>query len=174
MSDTSVIAANHKVTGTISAAEDLVIVGRVEGRIQSEATVVIEAQAIVEAEVLARHVIVKGIVVGDVSGVEGIEITATGQVLGDLRTRRLALRGGGRVLGNVHTGIDVPAYAMAGKNAGAAAWSRGASRPQQRAFEEVVESSSRASSSGFTPPPASTSGAGEARKAKKEPSREAL
>src|SRR5262245_41953462 len=103
VSDTSVIAAGHKVTGTVSAAEDLIVVGRVVGRIQSEATVVIETQAIIEGEIVARHVLVKGIVVGDVSGVEGIEVAPSGQVLGDLRTRRLALRAGGRVNGAVMT-----------------------------------------------------------------------
>lgn len=169
MSDVSVIAASHKVTGTVSAAEDLVVQGRVEGRIQSEATVVIETNAIVEAEILARHVLVKGIVIGDVSGVEGIEIAPSGQVLGDLRTRRLALRPGGRVLGNVQTGIEVAGYTMAGKNSGAAAWQR-PTRPAQRAFEEVVETT-RASS--FTPPVAASGGPGEVKKAKKEPSREA-
>lgn len=171
MNETSVIAANHKVTGVVSAAEDLVVQGRVEGRIQSEATVVIEAQAIVEAEIIARHVLVRGIVVGDVSGVEGIEIAPSGQVLGDLKTRRLALRAGGRVLGTVQTGVEVQGYTMAGKNAGAAAWQRSAPRPRQTTFAEEVVETTRVAASTFTPPVGSS---GEAKKSKKEPSREAI
>jgi len=171
VNDVSVISANHKVTGTVSAAEDLVVQGRVEGRIQSEATVVIEAQAIVEGEILARHVLVKGIVIGDVSGIEGIEIAPSGQVLGDLRTRRLALRAGGRVLGAVQTGIEVQAYTMAGKNTGAGGWQRTARPAATRGFtEEVVETSRPA----FTPPVASPATAvGESKKSKKEHPREA-
>lgn len=170
MSDVSVIAASHKVSGTVSAAEDLIVQGRVEGRIQSEATVVIETNAIVEGEVLARNVLVKGIVVGDISGVDGIEIAPSGQVMGDLRTRRLALRAGGRVVGLVQSGIEVQPYVMAGKNAGAAAWQRtAAARPVQRSFSEEVVETSRTP---FTPPVASPT-PGEVKKAKKEPSREA-
>lgn len=170
MSDVSVIALGHKVTGTVSAAEDLVIQGRVEGRIQSEATVIVDTQAIVEAEILARHVLIKGIVIGDVSGVEGIEVAPSGQVLGDLRTRRLALRAGGRVLGVVQSGVEVQPYAMAGKSAGAAAWQRGTARPARSYSEEVVETSRPA-----FPAPATAASAAPAdvKKAKKEPSREA-
>ena len=173
MSDVSVISASHKVTGTVSAAEDLVVQGRVEGRIQSEAAVIIETQAIVEGDILARHVLVKGIVVGDVSGVEGIEIAPSGQVLGDLHTRRLALRAGGRVLGVVQTGIEVQAYAMAGKSTAAASWQRTA-RPAARGFAEEVVETSHAT---FTPPVVAATesvGAGAPKRAKKEPSREAL
>lgn len=173
MSDVSVIAQNHRVVGTVSAAEDLIIQGRVEGRIQSEATVIIDQAAIVEAEILARHVLVKGIVVGDVSGVEGIEIAPGGQVLGDLRTRRLALRAGGRVAGNVLTGVEVQPFTMAGKG-GAQAWQRQTPRPPQvRGFSEEIVETSRPSS--FTPAPQpATVGAGEVKKAKKEPSRESI
>ncbi|MFO0744056.1 MAG: polymer-forming cytoskeletal protein [Myxococcota bacterium] len=181
MSDTSYISAGQRVVGTVSAAEDLVIVGRVEGRIQSEATVTIEAQAIVEADILARHVVVRGIVIGEIAGVDGIEIAPTGQVLGDLKTRRLALRAGGRVAGLVHTGIEVPPYAYGGKTTTATrarvqapTGSLGSSMasspsPSPRSAwpttsEEVVESSGSRSSGNPH----------EARKAKKEPSREAI
>lgn len=169
MSDVSVISLGHKVEGTISAAEDLVIQGRVEGRIQSEATVIVDTQAIVEAEILARHVLIKGVVIGDVSAVEGIEVAPSGQVLGDLRTRRLALRAGGRVLGGVQSGVEVQPFAMAGKSAGAAAWQRPA-RSAMRAYPEEVVETSRTS---FTPPAPASAAPAEAKKAKKEPSREA-
>lgn len=180
MSDTSYISAGQRVVGTVSAAEDLVIVGRVEGRIQSEATVTVEAQAIVEADIHARHVVVRGIVVGEIAGVDGIEVAPTGQVLGDLRTRRLALRAGGRISGLVHSGIDVQPYTYAGKSAASARRPASSSssspsgggfssQPQSRASwptasEEVVETS----------PARASSNPNEARKAKKEPSREAI
>jgi cytoskeletal protein CcmA (bactofilin family) len=173
VSELSVIAANHRVVGTISAAEDLLVQGRVEGRILSDATLVIDASAIVEGEIHARHVIVRGVVVGDVSGVDQIEVAPTGQILGDLKTRRLALKAGGRVSGLVHTGIEVPAYAAQSTARAAQGTWRGsatAARPAAPARswpEEVVETGPRTA-------PASNAGAGEARKAKKEPSREAI
>jgi cytoskeletal protein CcmA (bactofilin family) len=172
VSDISVIAANHRVLGTISAAEDLIVQGRVEGKILSEATLVVDTQAIVEGEILARHVVIRGVVVGDVSGVEGIEVAPSGQVLGDLKTRRLALKAGGRVSGLVHTGIEVQGYSAA-KGASAAAW-------QQRRPAAVATPPSSTAPRGWTeeivetgPRPAVGSVA-DAKKPKKEPSRETL
>jgi cytoskeletal protein CcmA (bactofilin family) len=170
VSDISVIAPNHRIVGTISAAEDLVVQGRVEGRILSEATLVIDAQAIVEGEILARHVVIRGVVVGDVSGVEGIEVAPSGQVLGDLKTRKLALKAGGRVSGLVHTGIEVPGYSAA---KGSSSWQRPTARPTVSApastaprgwTEEIVETGPRA------PSPANA----DLKKVKKEPSRETI
>lgn len=174
MSDISVIAANHKVTGTISAAEDLLVQGRVEGRILSDATLVIDASAIVEGEILARHVIVRGVVVGDISAVEQIEVAPSGQVLGDLRTRRLALKAGGRISGLVHTGIEVAAHTGQTGARAQTNWrqSTGAARPAaapavaapSRSWsEEVVETGPRAAT-----------GSPDVKKTKKEPSRETM
>jgi len=170
VSDISVIAANHKVTGTISAAEDLLIQGRVEGKILSDATLVIDASAIIEGEILARHVIVRGVVIGDVSAVEQIEVAPSGQILGDLRTRRLALKAGGRVSGLVHTGIEIAAHTGQAASRGAQSnWRASAPArpaPARNSWpEEVVETGPRATVS---------VGAGEAKKSKKEPSREAI
>lgn len=172
VNDVAHIAAGHRVVGTVSAAEDLVILGRVEGRIQSEGMVTIEVGAIVEAEILARHVVIRGVVVGDVSGVEGIEVAAQAQVLGDLRTRRLALKAGGRVAGAVLTGVEVQPFIYAGKSAAQSAWrSRGATQPMTGVrspwpVDEVVEP--RAAVAG------SVAGAAGADVRKTEPSREVL
>jgi cytoskeletal protein CcmA (bactofilin family) len=122
MKDTAIIAAGSRVIGTITAAEDLMVQGRVEGRIQSEAAVVIDTQAIVEGDIVAHHVVVRGIVVGDISAVETIEIASTAQVAGDLKTRRLALRPGGRVAGTVASGVEVQGFG-AKTTTRAASWS---------------------------------------------------
>lgn len=174
MSDTSYISAGQRVVGTVSAAEDLVIVGRVEGRIQSEATVTVEAQAIVEADILARHVVVRGVVVGEIAGVEGIEIASTGQVLGDLKTRRLALRAGGRVAGQVHTAVEVQPFTYAGKSAA----NRARTAPSMSAMPSMAPSRAAWPTTSDEVVETSTARAAnipsEARKAKKEPSREAI
>jgi len=171
VSDISVIAPNHRVLGTISAAEDLVVQGRVEGKILSEATLVVDTQAIIEGEILARNVVIRGVVVGDVSGVEGIEVAPSGQVLGDLKTRRLTLKAGGRVSGLVHTGIEVAPH-NAGKGASSTAWQQrrpatGSTAPSSTAprgwTEEIVETGPRTASS-----------VADAKKPKKEPSRETI
>ena len=167
MKDTATIAAGHRVIGTISAAEDLVIHGRVEGRIQSEATVIVEASAIIEADILANHVVVKGIVIGEVQAVEGIEVWSTAQIAGDLKTRRLTLRAGGRVSGLVASGVDVAGFSAGMKSsAKAATWTAPARAIEPSAAviswpsDEVVETETRESSRAS------------AKNRRKEPSRE--
>lgn len=172
MSDITIISQGQRIVGTVSAGEDLIVLGRIEGRIQSEATVTIEAQAIVEGDIHARHVLVKGVVVGEIAAVDGIEIAASAQVLGDLKTRRLALRPGGRVAGLAQSGIEVPpfSYGSRGNSARRATTSSAptftsqpASTPWPR--DEVVETSPRPSAQ-----PALQQH--DQRKGKKEPSRE--
>ncbi len=131
MKDNAVIAAGHRVSGNISAAEDLAIFGRVEGRIQSEATVVVEGSAIIEGDITAAYVVVRGLVVGDIAGVEGVEVAPGAQVAGDIRTRRLTLRAGGRVAGTVSTGVEVAGVAtgLARGVQASGAWASSATAP---------------------------------------------
>jgi len=177
MKDTATIAAGHRVIGTISASEDLLILGRVEGRIQSEATVVVEASAIIEGDIVARNVVIRGIVVGDVQAVEAIEIAPTAQVAGDLRAKRLGLRAGGRISGLVASGVDVQGY-VSGRRAVTTArtaqpWSSPKASEAPPAWtavergipEEVVESDESEDTSETR---------SSSRRRKKEPSREVL
>jgi cytoskeletal protein CcmA (bactofilin family) len=177
MKDTATIAAGSRIIGNISASEDLIVHGRVEGRIQSEATVIIEAAAIVEADILANQVVVRGIVVGDIQAVEGIEIAASGQVAGDLRARRLTLRAGGRVAGQVASGVEVQGFSTGFKAATRSSGWQSAPRPTPPASvaepasgwpaDEVVESAPRNTESGDSPRTGS-------RRGRKEPSREVI
>jgi len=109
---TTHIGANETIVGNLRAGEDLSIAGRVQGRIDSEAGVIIEAGAIVEADIRAKELIVRGVLIGTSQVVDQVEITANGQVVGDIHTRRLQLRAGGRVQGEIATGMEVQPYAF--------------------------------------------------------------
>jgi cytoskeletal protein CcmA (bactofilin family) len=127
------IANGHTIVGVLRAGEDLSIAGHVKGRIESEGVVIVEAGGIVEADVRARELIVRGIVVGDVASVDGVEVTANGQVLGSVTTRRVLMRAGGRILGEVSTGVDVQGFVYPERVAAAAQARRGTGTiPQAR------------------------------------------
>lgn len=115
----TLISAGQVVSGTIRAGEDLVIAGRVRGSVESEGLVVVEAGGVIEADLRAREIVVRGVVVGEVAAVEQLEVAANGQVLGTVKTRRLLLRPGGRIHGDVTTGMEIQAAVYSDRLSGA-------------------------------------------------------
>lgn len=101
------ISENQRVEGTLRASEDVNLAGRLYGRLESERTFTVEATGYVEAECFAKTLIVHGVVVGDIHVSEDLIIERTGQVQGSIRARRMKLRAGGRISGQVATGVEV-------------------------------------------------------------------
>ena len=106
MASTSVISAGQIIDGAVSAQEDLIVDGRIDGSVESTQQVVITADGVVEASIHAREVVVEGTVVGDLTVSEDVTVTASGQVQGAIRAKRLTLEAGGRVSGMVVTGVE--------------------------------------------------------------------
>jgi cytoskeletal protein CcmA (bactofilin family) len=101
------ISANQRVDGTLRASEDVSLAGRLYGRLESDRTFTVEEGAYVEAECFVKTLVVHGIVVGDIHASEDLIIERTGQVQGTIRARRMKLRAGGRISGQVATGVEV-------------------------------------------------------------------
>jgi len=58
--------------------------GRVDGRIDLQRTLVVAPSGIVKAEVKVKNAIVSGVVVGNIHASESIEITREGRMVGDI------------------------------------------------------------------------------------------
>ncbi len=101
------ISENQRVDGTFRASEDVSLAGRLYGRLESERAFTVEASGYVEAECFVKTLIVHGVVVGDIHASEDLIIERTGQVQGSIRARRMKLRAGGRISGQVATGVEV-------------------------------------------------------------------
>lgn len=109
MRSESRILANTLVRADIEAHEDLTIEGHVIGSVTGTAHLTIVEGAVVEADIHVRRIVVSGVVVGNISAVEAVEVAATGQVKGNIRTQALTLTTGGRISGNVKSGVSVEA-----------------------------------------------------------------
>ncbi|MEC9073416.1 MAG: polymer-forming cytoskeletal protein, partial [Myxococcota bacterium] len=103
MASISVISAGQLVEGAVSATEDLLVEGRIDGSVGSTHKVIVAADGYLEASVQAREVVVDGTIVGDLTVTEDVTVTATGQIQGEIRAKRLSLEAGGRVCGLVVT-----------------------------------------------------------------------
>lgn len=78
------------VTGDLTAAEDLVVGGRVEGAVAlSNHTL-----TVVHANVVAKSVIVLGTIVGNVEASERLELREASTVFGDVTAPRIAMAAG--------------------------------------------------------------------------------
>jgi len=96
------IGKSIHVKGELSGSEDLAIEGRVEGKINlSGCRVTIGASGQVTADIVAKSVIVAGTVKGRVQAEERVEVAASGNLLGDVRSPRVVLVDGAKFKGAV-------------------------------------------------------------------------
>ena len=90
------------IKGDLSGDEDLVIDGRVEGRVSlPNNQVTIGGDGKITAEIEAKSIIVIGKTAGDLNASERVEIQATGVVDGDIRSPRLLVQEGAVVNGTI-------------------------------------------------------------------------
>ncbi len=90
------------IKGDLSGNEDLVIEGKVEGKIDlPNNRLTIGAGGQVQAQVHAKNVVVVGRVAGNVSASERLEIQASGIVEGDVEAPRLVVAEGAVLNGSV-------------------------------------------------------------------------
>jgi cytoskeletal protein CcmA (bactofilin family) len=90
------------IKGEISASEDLVLYGQMEGRIAlPDHTLTIGPHADIKAEIAAKAVVIMGAVTGNVKAGDKVDVRDTGSVLGDISAPRLAIAEGGCVRGKV-------------------------------------------------------------------------
>ena len=105
----SLIGPTVIIRGELSAEEDLLIMGRVEGFIDHNQTVTIHAKGTVEAEVKAKEVLVEGSVKGNVYGTQRVEIAETGQVTGNVYAPKVGVLEGANFKGSIDMDPDASA-----------------------------------------------------------------
>jgi cytoskeletal protein CcmA (bactofilin family) len=96
------IGKSITINGDLTGEEDLVIEGKVEGKVTlPNSQLTIGANGTIKAEVQAKSVVVIGRVSGNVRGTERVEIQATGIVEGDVIAPRLVVAEGAVVNGSI-------------------------------------------------------------------------
>jgi|GEM_PF-800096 len=119
------------VKGEVSAAEDLLILGRVEGNIVVQNhTLIIGKGAVIEAEITAHSVVVEGQVTGNVEASEQLEVSPDGVVIGNVKTPSLVIRDGATLKGSVDMDANRP---------------RPEPKPEPKKQEEIIPSEDKAS-----------------------------
>ncbi len=104
----TVIGESILINGSLNGDEDLTVRGRVEGTLTLTRTLVVETTGIVKAEVQVKNCIIAGVVVGNVTASESVEITKEGRMVGDINAPRVIIVDGASFRGRVDMGeVDV-------------------------------------------------------------------
>ncbi|HEY5281370.1 MAG TPA: polymer-forming cytoskeletal protein [Polyangia bacterium] len=138
----TVIGLETRVSGEIRGEEDLVVKGRVDGKIHLSQALTVEKGAIVQADVDVRNLVVSGTLVGNIVASESVRLLATARVVGDLASPRVIMESGAAYRGHVDMG-DVEA-------ARTAVASRSVAQPVSSA---VSEQKTRPAPPRVAPPP---------------------
>ncbi len=138
----TIIGESILISGSLNGDEDLTVNGRVEGTLALTKTLLVEPTGIVKAEVQVKNCVIAGVVVGNVTATESVEITNQGRMVGDITAPRVIIVDGASFRGRIDMGeVDVEG-AMDGRTRSVAAPSsrpalRPASRPAQAPKAEV-------------------------------------
>jgi cytoskeletal protein CcmA (bactofilin family) len=90
------------IRGDLTGNEDMVIEGQVEGKVDlPNNQLTVGANGKVKAEIHAKGIVIVGEVIGNVVGLERIEIQATGRVEGDVTAPKLVVAEGAQLNGAI-------------------------------------------------------------------------
>jgi len=100
--EVSVIGETLHFKGELSAGEDLVIEGKVEGIVnQGKCCLTVKPKGILIAKVNATKIFIEGRVEGDLSATVGVTIRESGQVTGNIIAPKVAIDEGATFNGNI-------------------------------------------------------------------------
>jgi cytoskeletal protein CcmA (bactofilin family) len=102
----SVIGATLVIKGELTAEEDLLVRGTIEGKIDHNHTLTVHPDGTLRASVKAREVMIEGTVEGDIYGTERVKICETGSVVGNVYAPRVGVMEGARFKGVVDMESD--------------------------------------------------------------------
>ncbi len=106
--DATVIGPSILISGKLTGDEDLTVRGRVEGELNLSKTLIVETSGIVKANVSVRNAIVSGVVVGNITATESVELTRDGRMVGDINSPRVIIVDGASFRGHVDMGNAEP------------------------------------------------------------------
>jgi cytoskeletal protein CcmA (bactofilin family) len=101
---TSILGPSIQFKGELSAEEDLIIQGRIEGSIAHKQRLTIGREGVVHANVEAQTVIIEGVIEGDVRAEKSVAVKETARMNGNIAAPSVTILQGANFNGNVDMG----------------------------------------------------------------------
>src|SRR3984957_3142034 len=90
----NVLSSDVEIKGSIKFSGELTFDGKIEGEIQTDGLLTLGDSAVVNGNINAQSVIVRGKVTGNIHAKEKIEIKAKTELFGDIRATKLVVEEG--------------------------------------------------------------------------------
>jgi cytoskeletal protein CcmA (bactofilin family) len=100
-SQSSVVGKTLLIKGEIYSDDEILIEGKIQGKINVKNRVIVGINGNVEADIEAREVIIKGKVTGNVKGSQRVEIVPAGVLHGNISSPRVVIADSGIFEGNI-------------------------------------------------------------------------
>jgi cytoskeletal protein CcmA (bactofilin family) len=90
----NILNSDVEIKGNLKFAGELTFEGKLDGEIHSDGTLLLGDSAIINGNINAAAVVVRGKVNGNISAKEKIDIKSKAEVFGDIRSSKLAIEEG--------------------------------------------------------------------------------
>jgi|TARA_B100000809_G_C15052292_1_gene499366 cytoskeletal protein CcmA (bactofilin family) len=96
----NVLLPDVEIHGEVRFENDLIVDGKIEGKISSKGSLTIGEPAKIKAEIRCGNVIVHGKVQGNITVTDRVEIRARAEVIGDIKAGALVMEAGAIFVGS--------------------------------------------------------------------------
>jgi cytoskeletal protein CcmA (bactofilin family) len=90
----TILSSDINFSGTLNFEKPFLIRGRLSGEITARELLVVDEEAVVEANINASKVIIRGSVKGNVTATEKVELTITGKQIGNVTAPEIFMETG--------------------------------------------------------------------------------
>jgi len=90
----TILSKDINFSGTLNFEKPFLIRGKLSGNIVAHGLLVVDEEAVVEANINASKVVIRGSVKGDVTASEKVEISVTGKLIGNVKAPEIFMETG--------------------------------------------------------------------------------
>ena len=98
---TTAIGPTIVIKGKLKSDEDLIVRGRIDAEISSSKALLVENSGIIKANVSVKSARISGVLVGNITAEERVEIASDGRIVGDLTAPKIIINDGAAFRGRI-------------------------------------------------------------------------
>jgi cytoskeletal protein CcmA (bactofilin family) len=90
----TILPSDVDFSGTLNFEKSFLIQGKISGKINARGILLIDKDAVVDADISASRVVIRGVVTGNINASEKLELTSTGRLQGNVNTPKIMMETG--------------------------------------------------------------------------------